>query len=188
MNQITINKFFLWTAFLFSFCLVVGCGQKIKVACVKYNATEVDKWLSNADVSQFILQFSTPELNSKNAFQLISYVVTSNGTFLNADHPDALTTYKDSLIKLSGNAIFGNNIVLRKQFENVLSDSTGAKRSYDYILLIPQIDKTNQHVVYEIEAVKDGQILPSHVMAYTTNPCPPKCPTPPPPPPPIPGQ
>jgi hypothetical protein len=168
--------------FLIVFLLffVTACKQSqqgqdhTQFAQLKYTAAQVNHWLTNPATNNFVFQFYTSKAeDTKRPYQLISYIIDTAGNYLNATNPDTLTIHKDSLIDLSGKAVLGNTYVSKKAILSLTTDSTGKMRPFDYLLFVPKIDASNQHVIYQIELIKGTTAVLGAPGGIDSNPSPP---------------
>ncbi len=143
-------------------------------AQLKYPAAEVNHWLTKPETNNFVFQFYTSKAeDTKRPYQLISYIIDTAGNYLNATNPDTLKIQKDSLIDLNGKAVLGNTYVSKEAIVSLIADSTGKMRPFDYLLFVPKIDASNQHVIYQIELIKGTANLSSSPGGINSNPSPP---------------
>jgi len=164
----------IFCVFLFVTACRPPAGSAIKFASLKYTSGQIDHWLASAETNNFVFQFYTPDAdNQKHPCQLISYIIDTAGNYLNAANPDTLSLAKDSLITLSGKAILGNSYISKKTIIDMLKDSGGNKRDFDYLLLTPIILPANRHVVYQVQIIKGGIILKCENGDVNSNPSPP---------------
>ncbi|WP_154402314.1 hypothetical protein [Mucilaginibacter endophyticus] len=159
------------------FFAMTSCKQTTRFAQVKYTAAQVNYWLDSSTTDSFIFQFYSPQVDDvKKPYQLVSYILDTAGNYLNPVHPDTLAIAKDTLINLTGRVVLGNNYLTKKAIKAVISTDSGKKRDYDYLVFTPKILASNQHLVYAIGLVKNGQLInyaDSDTQDIDSNPSPP---------------
>lgn len=159
------------------FFAMTSCKQTTRFAQVKYTAAQVNYWLDSSTTDSFIFQFYSPQVDDvKKPYQLVSYILDTAGNYLNPVHPDTLAIAKDTLINLTGPVVLGNNYLTKKAIKAVISTDSGKKRDYDYLVFTPKILASNQHLVYAIGLVKNGQLInyaDSDTQDIDSNPSPP---------------
>lgn len=169
-----LHPVLIFCVFLFVTACKPPAGGAIKFASLKYTSGQVTHWLDSAKTNNFVFQFYTPAAESeKRPYQLISYIIDTAGNYLNAASPDTLSLAKDSLTTLNGKAILGNSYISKKTILNMLKDSGGKKRDFDYLLLTPIILPANQHVVYQVQIIKGEVVLKCGTGDVNSNPSPP---------------
>ncbi|HEY9194617.1 MAG TPA: hypothetical protein VIM77_00070 [Mucilaginibacter sp.] len=159
------------------FFAMTSCKQATRFAQVKYTAAQVNYWLDSSTTDSFIFQFYSPQVKDvKKPYQLVSYILDTAGNYLNPAHPDTLAIAKDTLINLTGPVVLGNTYLTKKAIKAVISTDSGKKRDYDYLVFTPKILASNQHLVYAIGLVKNGQFInyaDGDTQAIDSNPSPP---------------
>jgi hypothetical protein len=151
----------------------------LKFAYLRYDSAAIGKRLDSLQVKNFIMQFYLPETgNNRNVFQTVVFVQDSIGDYPNSWTPDTLEIVNDyNPISFSGKMFVGNNEISREQFDNILTDITGKKFSFDYILFKPVLEGVFYHVVYQLQLVKNNTILSgSNYKIQMSTPTPPERP------------
>lgn len=148
---------------------VVSCGPsgpsgKIKFASLRYDSTVIANWMAEGKkTKRFFFQFYTPQVEKpKESFQLVSYVLDSAGAYSNGASPDTLAIVTDSIPKIfTDKAVLGNNELSRRKIELLITNPAGTRISFDYLLFVPKLLKSNNHVVYDIKIIKDKKVVPA---------------------------
>jgi hypothetical protein len=135
---------------------------EVKFFYLKYSKTEIEKWLTpGKKTSGFVLQFySTDGGKCDTAFGAISYPLDSTNAYYMP--PDTLGIQRDSTTKTFNNKIIlGNNWISRSSIDKIFVKPDGTARDFDYVLLVPKLDKGGtRHVVYELKVFKGTTEIP----------------------------
>ena len=146
---------------------LASCVKKkdkpIRFFAVKYEKAEIKKWIDPPGklTAGFIFQFySTNGEKYDTAFGSIAYPLDSNRAYLMP--PDTLLVDRSrAAITFDGKIILGNNWISRATINTVFIKPDGTERDFDYVLLIPKLDKFNyRHVVYDIKVFKGNTEIP----------------------------
>jgi hypothetical protein len=149
---------------------------KVKFFYLRYDSSAVAKWLAtDKHTAGLVLQFySTDGDKCDTAFGAISYAIDSSRAYFPV--PDTLGIAKDSATKSFNNKIIlGNNSVSRTTINKIFFKPDHTARSFDYILLVPKLDKfNNRHIVYELKVFKGNAEIPDVFLGGSeSNPSPP---------------
>jgi hypothetical protein len=136
--------------------------HEVRFHCLKYEKAALEKWLPAAKrTAGFFLQFySTHAQRNDTSFGSISYPVDSTRQYLLP--PDTLGIERDSTARsFKGNIVLGNNWIPRKDINSIFYKPDGTARDFDYVLLIPKLDKFNfRHIVYDLKVYKGKTEIP----------------------------
>ena len=160
--------------------IFMGCHPALKFASVQYDVAAMNRLLDSTKMDHLVFQFDTEDSKSyKNPFRLIAYSFDSLNHIIDYVPYQLHTVERTKPKSFSGKSILGNLTISRDDIlKLVTNDSTHQRIKYDFLLLNPARDTTNNYIYYDMSASFLSPMVPppSPPAIQRVQPCPPaKC-------------